>query len=67
MYRIDLYYNNIESSAYATNRESAVDIAKHYTREAGADIAKVYRYRRSGGMEWVASYTKNTKLTKWGE
>lgn len=67
MYRIDLYYKNIETSAYATNRESAVDIAKSYIKQVGCDMAKVYRYRRSGGMEWVATYTPSTKLVKWGE
>jgi hypothetical protein len=67
MYRIDIYYKNIESTAYASNREDAVAIAKYYATKGGADIAKIYRYRRAGGMRWVGTCIGQIKLFAWGE
>lgn len=67
MYRIDIYYKNIESTAYASNREDAVAIAKYYATKGGADIAKIYRYRRSGGMRWVGTCIGESSWLHGGE
>lgn len=67
MYRINIYYKNIESSTYATNREEAVAIATYYATKGGADIAKIYSYLRGGGKRLVGTCIGETKLFVWGE
>ncbi len=67
MYRIDIYYQNLELTAYATTREDAVAIAKYYATKGGSDIAKIYRYRRSGGMQWIGTCIGGFKLFVWGD